>query len=79
MKNTNPVDAQAINDYIAEQNAKFEARCKTEGMTCWWVSALTADDLAGYGVHTLEEYKSWQSEQDALCAAKEERKNAYYA
>ena len=31
MKNT--TEAKAINDYIAEQNAKFEARCKAEGAT----------------------------------------------
>ena len=73
----NPTEAKAINDYIAEQNAKFEARCKAEGATCWWVSALTADDLAGYGVHSLAEYKIWQAENDRLCAAKEERKNRY--
>ena len=76
MKNTNP-EAQAINDYIAQQNAKFEARCKAMGATFWCTNALTADDLAEYGVHTLEEYKRWQREQDELEYAKEVRKNSY--
>ena len=57
-------DAKAINDYIAEQNAQFESRCKAEGAKFWCVNALTADDLAKQGVHTLEEYKSWQAEND---------------
>ena len=75
---TNPIDAQAINDYIASENAKFEARCKAEGATFWCVSALTADDLAEYGVYTLEQYKEWQAENDRLCDAKEARKASYY-
>jgi hypothetical protein len=67
-------DANAINEYIAEQNAQFEARCKAEGAKFWCVNALTADDLAEQGVHTLEQYKSWQAENERLCAEKEDRK-----
>ena len=77
-KNTLTVDQVAINEYIAAENAKFEAMCKAKGATFWCVNALTASDLAEYGVHTLEQYKLWQAEQDAYNDAKEDRKNAYY-
>ena len=73
-----PIDAQAINDYIAAENAKFEARCIAEGATFWCVNALTAGDLAEYGVHTLEQYKEWQAENDRLCDEKEARKASYF-
>jgi|688.fasta_scaffold637999_2 hypothetical protein len=75
---TTAAEAKAINDYIAARNAEFEAKCKAEGATWWCTCALTADDLEAYGVHTLEEYKRWQAESDALNDAKEARKNAYY-
>ena len=78
MNNTNTSDARAINNYIAQKNAEFEARCIAEGATFWCVNALTADDLAEYGVYTLEQYKSWQYAQDVLCDAKEARKNSYW-
>jgi len=75
--NTN--EAQAINDYIAQKNAEFEARCRAEGATFWCVNALTAADLANwYGVHTLEQYIEWEAENDRLEDEKEARKNPYY-
>ena len=73
----NNTEAKAINDYIAAQNEEYSARCKAEDAIFWCINALTADDLAEYGVYTLEHYKSWQKEQDALMEAKEARKNAY--
>ena len=76
-KMNNEKQSQELNSYITAQNKAFEAKCKAEGATWWCVSALTADDLAGYGVHTLAEYKIWQAEQDALNDAKENRKNSY--
>lgn len=78
MKNLNTTDAQAINDYIASENAKFEAQCIAEGATFWCVCAHTADDLAEYGVYTLEQYKEWKAENDRLCDEKEARKASYY-
>lgn len=69
--------ANELNAYIASQNAAFEARCISEGATFWCVSALTADDLAKYGVYTVEQYKAWQDEVDRQEAAKNARKNWY--
>ena len=77
MNNTNTSDARAINNYIAAKNEEFSAECKAQGATFWLVSALTADDLAEYGVYTLEQHKSWQYAQDVLCDAKEARKASY--
>ena len=75
--NTN--EAQAINDYIAQKNAEYEARCIAEGATFWCVNALTAADLANdYGVHRLEQYIQWEAESARLADEKEARKNSYY-
>lgn len=69
--------AAELNAYIAAENAAFEARCISEGATFWCVSALTADDLAKYGVYTVEQYKRWQAEVEEQEAAKDRRKNWY--
>jgi len=46
-------DQIALNQFIASENAAFEAKCRAEGATCWGVFALTAVDLAEYGVHNV--------------------------
>ena len=44
----------------------------------WWSTyALTAVDLAEYGVFNIEQFKAHREENDRLCAAKEDRKNSY--
>ena len=50
----------ALNEYIAAENAAFEARCIAEGATFWTTFGLTAEDLAEYGVHTVEQFKEWR-------------------
>jgi hypothetical protein len=76
MKNLT-ADQIALNAYLATKNAEFEAKCIAEGATCWGLFALTAVDLAEYGVYTVEQYKVWREEQDALIDAKEARKASY--
>lgn len=66
-----------LTNYLANRNAAFEAKCKAEGASFWCVNALTANDLARWGVYTVEQYKQWSAENDALEAAKEDRKNSY--
>lgn len=77
MTNTLTADQVALNAYLAAKNAEFEAKCIAEGATFWCVSAITAADLAEYGVNTVEQYKVWREEQDALIDAKEARKASY--
>ena len=76
MKNLT-ADQIALNEFIAAENAAFEAKCIAEGATFWCVSAITATDLVEYGVYTVEQYKVWREEQDALIDAKEARKASY--
>ena len=76
MKNLT-ADQIALNEFIAAENAAFEAKCIAEGATFWCVSAITATDLGEYGVYTVEQYKVWREEQDALIDAKEARKASY--
>lgn len=70
-------DLICLNNYLANQNAAFEARCKAEGAIFWCANALTAYDLARWGVYTVEQYKQWQAENEALEDLKEARKNGY--
>ena len=67
----------ALNEHIAAENAAFEAKCRAEGATFWCVNALTADDLAKYGVYNIDQFKQWSAEMEAQEAAKEQRKNWY--
>jgi len=67
----------ALNAYLSAKNAEFEAKCIAQGAMFWCVSAITAVDLAEYGVYTVEQYKVWREEQDALIEAKEARKASY--
>ena len=70
-------DHIGLTNYLANQNAAAEARCKAEGADWYVINALTAYDLARMGVYTVEQYKLWASYNDALEAAKEDRKNSY--
>jgi len=70
-------DQIVLNNYLANQNAAAEARCKAEGTDWYVINALTAYDLARMGVYTVEQYKLWASYNDALEAEKEDRKNSY--
>ena len=70
-------DQIALNEYIAQENAAFEARAKAEGATWWCSYALTAVDLADYGVFNIEQFKAHREENERLCNAKEDRKNWY--
>ena len=70
-------DLICLNNYLANQNAAAVARHKAEG-TDWYVTnALTSYDLHRMGVYTVEQYKLWAGYNDALEAAKEDRKNSY--
>ena len=70
-------DHIVLNNYLANQNA-FEARMRAaSGNAFYVVSALTTYDLARMGVYTVEQYKQWSAENDALEGAKEDRKNSY--
>ena len=66
-----------LTNYLANCNAAFEAKCKAEGATFWCVNALTANDLARWGVYTVEQYKQWSAENEVLEDLKEARKNSY--
>lgn len=66
-----------LTNYLANRNAAFEAKCKEEGATFWCANALTANELARWGVYTVEQYERMSAEQDALEGAKEDRKNSY--
>ena len=67
----------ALNEFIAAENAAFDAKCRAEGATFWCVSALTAVDLAEYGVYNIAQFKEWRAEVAQQEAAKERRKNWY--
>ena len=70
-------DLICLTNYLANQNAAAVARHQAEG-TDWYVTnALTSYDLHRMGVYTVEQYKQWSAENDALEAAKEDRKNSY--
>lgn len=69
----------ALQNYIDEMNAAFDARMKAEGATFWTSFALTADDLFNwYGIGSVEEFKQWMADNDAAEAEKEARKASYY-
>ena len=71
-------DLICLTNYLANQNAAFEARMRAaSGNAFYVVSALTTYDLARMGVYTVEQYKQWSAENDALEGAKEDRKNSY--
>ena len=76
MNNTATAAAE-LNAFIAAENAAFEARCIAEGASFWTTFALTAEDLAEYGVHTVEQFKVWRDELGRQEHAKEDRKNSY--
>ena len=70
-------DHIVLTNYLANQNAAAEARCKADGADWYVINALTAYDLARWGVYTVEQYKQWQAENEALEDLKEARKNGY--
>jgi hypothetical protein len=76
MKNLT-ADQIALNEFIAAENAAFDAKCRAEGATCWGLFALTAVDLEMYGVYNIAQFEKWRQEQDALIDAKEARKAGY--
>lgn len=76
MKNLT-ADQIALNEFIAAENAAFDAKCRAAGATCWGLFALTAVDLAEYGVYNIAQFEKWRQEQDALIDAKEARKAGY--
>ena len=70
-------DQICLANYLVNQNAAYEAKCKAEGAIFYCLNALTTVDLARMGVYTVEQYKQWSAENEALCDAKEDRKNSY--
>ena len=71
-------DLICLTNYLANQNAAFEARMRAaSGNAFYVVSALMTYDLARMGVYTVEQYKLWARYNDDLEAAKEDRKNSY--
>jgi len=53
-------DQIALNEYIAQENAAFDARMKAEGATWWCTYALTAVDLAEFGVFNIDQFKAYR-------------------
>ncbi len=70
-------DQIALDQFIASENAEFDAKCRAEGATCWGVFALTAVDLAKYNVFTISQFKEWRREVQEQEDAKEARKAGY--
>lgn len=64
-----------LNKYIADENAAFDAKCRAEGASCWGLFALTAVDLAKYGVYNIQQFNEWRDEVERQEAAKESRKS----
>lgn len=67
----------ALDKFIADENAARDAKCHAEGMTFWVTFALTAADLAQYGVFNIAQFKEWRQEIQEQEDAKEDRKNGY--
>jgi hypothetical protein len=67
-------DQIALDAYIVEENAAFAARCEANGCDLRFEFALTAKDLAKFGVFNIAQYKQWASDNDAQESEKEERK-----
>lgn len=69
----------ALQAYIDNMNAEFDARCKAKGATFWANFALTAEDMErDFGVGTVEQFKEWMKQNDDAEAEKEERKASYF-
>jgi hypothetical protein len=68
---------KTLNAYISNMNAEFDARMKAEGATWWAGFGLNANDLARYGVYTVEQFKVWMEENDRQEAEKEAREASY--
>lgn len=66
-----------LDNFIAAENAAFEAKCRAEGASCWAVFALTAVDLAKYGVYNVAQLEAWRCEQERLEAEKDARFGYY--
>jgi hypothetical protein len=78
MNNTSLTNDQiALNAFIQAENDAFDAKCRAEGATAWGVSALTAVDLAQYGVFNIPQLKEWRKMIEAQEDAKEARKAGY--
>lgn len=67
-------DQIALDQFIAAENAEFDAKCRAEGATCWGVFALTAVDLAKYNVFNISQFKEWRQEVDRQEDEKEARR-----
>jgi len=76
--NNNKQQQQQLEQYLTDRNAAFEAQCIARGATFYCISALTVADLAKDGVYTVEQFKTWTAENEALEDLKEARKNGYY-
>lgn len=68
-----------LNAFINEENAAFEAECVKNGASCYCLFALTAVDLAAYGVYNIEQFKAWRDEIEQQENEKEQRKYCYDA
>lgn len=78
MNNTSlTTDQIALNAFIQAENDAFDAKCRDEGATAWGLFALTAVDLAEYGVFNIPQFKAWRLEVERQEAEKEFRKNPY--
>jgi hypothetical protein len=78
MTTTNLTPSQiALDKFIADENAKFVAQCIAEGSTFWATFALTAADLAKYGVFNIAQFKEWRYNVEQQESEKEDRKNAF--
>lgn len=67
-------EQDSLNVFIQAENDAIAARCKAEGITFWTEFALTAHDLAKYGVFNITQFKAWREMIEAQEDAKEARK-----
>lgn len=70
-------EQDSLNVFIQAENDALEARCRAEGITFWTEFALTASDLAKYGVFNIRQFKKWREMIEAQEEAKEARKAGY--
>ena len=67
-------EQDSLNVFIQAENDAIAARCKAEGITFWTEFALTASDLAKYGVFNIRQFKEWREMIEAQEDEKEARK-----
>lgn len=75
MNTTLTAEQVELNAFISAENEAFTRKCRAEGASFWCVFALTAVDLAMYGVYNVEQFKVWRDEVEREESEKEHRKS----